>query len=387
MRVMMSLPAPEDVSAAPADAIRTESGLAYRVLQAGSGAERPSANSQVEVHYSGWMTNGKMFDSSVTRGTPAAFPLDRVIAGWTEGLQLMAVGEKTRFWIPGNLGYGEEDTGTGRPFGTLVFDVELLSFKNPPPPPKTPEDLAAPPADAITTESGLVYRVLSAGTGDESPSAHAKVEVHYSGWMVEGGRLFDSSVVRDESISFGLDQVIPGWTEGVQLMKTGEKARFWIPGSLAYGDEPSGGGRPHGTLVFDVELLDFTNPPPPPETPDDLTEPPADAVTTESGLVYRVLTAGTGDESPSAQATVHVHYTGWMASNGELFDSSVVRDEPISFGLNQVIPGWTEGLQLMKTGEKARLWIPGHLAYGETQAQPGMPFGTLVFDVELLSFT
>jgi peptidylprolyl isomerase len=73
-----------------------------------------------------------------------------------------------------------------------------------------------------------------------------------------------------------------------------------------------------------------------------------------------------------------------MVQNGEMFDSSVVRGEPISFGLNQVIPGWTEGLQLMKVGEKARLWIPGNLAYGETASQPGYPYGTLVFDVELL---
>lgn len=383
----MSLKAPEDVNAAPADAIRTASGLSYRVLHAGNGLERPAINANVEVHYSGWMTNGEMFDSSVVRDEPAAFPLDRVIAGWTEGLQLMTVGEKTRFWIPGNLAYGESDSGSGRPYGTLVFDVELLSFKNPPPPPETPDDLAAPPTDAMTTDSGLVYRVLQSGTGDALPLATSKVDVHYSGWMVEGGRMFDSSVVRGESISFGLDEVIPGWTEGLQLMKTGEKARFWIPGHLAYGEEPTGGGRPHGTLVFDVELLSFVNPPPPPETPGDLADPPADAIHTESGLVYRVLQTGTGDESPVASSNVNVHYTGWMVSNGELFDSSVVRGEPISFGLGQVIPGWTEALQLMKTGEKARFWIPGSLAYGETESRPGLPFGTLVFDVELLSFT
>mgnify|MGYP002883086273 CR=1 FL=1 len=373
--------------AAPDDAIRTPSGLAYRVLQPGTSDERPAATAQVEVHYSGWMTNGEMFDSSVLRGAPARFPLDRVIAGWTEGLQLMSVGEKARFWIPGNLGYGDEPSGDGRPHGTLVFDVELLSFKNPPPPPETPEDLTAPPADAVTTDSGLVYRSLQAGDGGASPSASSKVHVHYTGWMAEGGRLFDSSVVRDEPISFGLDQVIPGWTEGLQLMTAGERARLWIPGNLAYGDEPSGGGRPHGTLVFDVELLSFTTPPPPPEAPEDLKSPPADAITTDSGLVYRVLQEGTSDASPVASSSVEVHYTGWMVSNGEMFDSSVVRDETITFALSQVIPGWTEGLQLMKTGEKARFWIPGDLAYGDSPSRPGFPYGTLVFDVELISFT
>ena len=213
------------------------------------------------------------------------------------------------------------------------------------------------------------------------------VEVHYSGWMVEGGQLFDSSIVREEPITFGLDQVIAGWTEGLQLMTVGEKARFWIPGDLAYGNEPTGGGRPHGTLVFDVELLSFKNPPEPPAVPDDLQSPPEDAVKTETGLIYRALKAGNGQGSPTASSTVKVHYSGWMASNGELFDSSVVRGEPISFALNQVIPGWTEGLQLMQTGEKARLWIPGDLAYGDAPSRPGMPYGTLVFDVELLAFS
>ena len=79
------------------------------------------------MHYTGWTTDGKMFDSSVKRGQPARFPLDGVIKGWTEGLQLMVVGEKRRFWIPGNLAYGE-NTGGGRPSGMLVFDVELLGI-------------------------------------------------------------------------------------------------------------------------------------------------------------------------------------------------------------------------------------------------------------------
>jgi peptidylprolyl isomerase len=382
--VFMSLPPPSDVAAAPADSTQTSSGLAYKILQGGSGTEHPASNANVEVHYTGWMTNGQMFDSSVVRGEPASFPLDRVIKGWTEGLQLMKVGDKARFWIPGDLAYGNEQQSE-RPYGMLVFDVELLSFVNPAAPPAVPEDLAGAPADATTTASGLQYRCLQEGSGD-SPSATANVNVHYSGWMVLNGEMFDSSVVRNEPISFGLNQVIPGWSEGLQLMKVGEKARLWIPGNLAYGETPSQPGYPYGTLVFDVELLSFEEPPAPPAVPEDLTNPPADATTTASGLKYRCLQEGSG-ASPGPTANVNVHYSGWMVQNGEMFDSSVVRGEPISFGLNQVIPGWTEGLQLMKVGEKARLWIPGNLAYGETASQPGYPYGTLVFDVELLSFT
>ncbi len=119
-----SIPAPADVAAAPADADKTASGLASKVLTKGAGQAKPTKTSQVRVHYTGWTTDGKMFDSSIVRGRPATFPLNRVIAGWTEGVQLMVKGEKRRFWIPANLAY----EGRPGPQGLLVFDVELLEI-------------------------------------------------------------------------------------------------------------------------------------------------------------------------------------------------------------------------------------------------------------------
>ena len=120
-----SLQAPDDVKAPPANAKKTPSGLAYRVITPGKGTKHPTATSSVTVHYTGWTTDGKMFDSSVQRGEPAKFPLNRVIAGWTEGLQLMVEGEKMRFWIPENLAY----RGQRPPFGVLVFDVDLIKIE------------------------------------------------------------------------------------------------------------------------------------------------------------------------------------------------------------------------------------------------------------------
>ncbi len=114
------IPAPDDVAAAPGDADVTGSGLASKVIQAGTGSAHPTATSNVRVHYTGWLTNGTMFDSSVSRGQPIEFPLDGVIDGWTEGVQLMVVGEKRRFWIPSDLGYGPQ--GFGIP-GGAVFDI------------------------------------------------------------------------------------------------------------------------------------------------------------------------------------------------------------------------------------------------------------------------
>ena len=243
--------APADVKAPPADAEKTPSGLASKVLTPGKGKEKPTAEDTVRVHYTGWTTDGVKFDSSVDRGSPAQFPLKGVIKGWTEGVPLMVEGEKRRFWIPGNLAYGDTPTRPGAPSGMLVFDVELLGIMRAP---KAPEDVAAAPKTAKKTKSGLAYKVLKKGTGKDKPTADSTVTVHYSGWTTDG-KMFDSSVVRGEPAEFPLNGVIKGWTEGVQLMTVGEKTRFWIPGNLAYGDTPSRPGAPAGTLVFDIELL------------------------------------------------------------------------------------------------------------------------------------
>ena len=117
--------APTDVAAPPSDAVTTASGLVSKMLKAGDGKKRPAPESIVSVHYTGWLTNGKGFDSSVARGNPARFPLNRVIPGWTEGVQLMTVGEERRFWIPEKLAYQGRP---GMPPGMLVFDVELLEI-------------------------------------------------------------------------------------------------------------------------------------------------------------------------------------------------------------------------------------------------------------------
>jgi peptidylprolyl isomerase len=235
------IPAPADVAAPPADAARTSSGLAAKVLTHGTGKDHPTKDDVVVVHYTGWKTDGTMFDSSVARGKPSTFGVSRVIAGFSEGLQQMVTGEKRRLWIPEALAY----KGQREPKGMLVFDVELIDVPSQPPP-----DVKAPPADAKKTASGLAYKVLREGIGGRHPRVGGSVTVHYTGWTTDG-KMFDSSVVRGEPSSFMVDQVIPGWTEGVQLMYEGEKARFWVPENLAY----KGKSAPYGMLVFDVELL------------------------------------------------------------------------------------------------------------------------------------
>jgi peptidylprolyl isomerase len=106
----------------------TASGLQYLVLQQGTGTEHPKATDTVTVHYHGTLLNGTVFDSSVDRGEKISFPLNRVIKGWTEGLQHMVVGEKVRFFIPANLAYGNNGAGSIPPGSVLIFDVELFKI-------------------------------------------------------------------------------------------------------------------------------------------------------------------------------------------------------------------------------------------------------------------
>ena len=112
--------------AIPADAQKTPSGIAWKVLQPGTGTTHPAPTSRVLVHYTGWTMDGKEFDSSVRKGKPLEFSVNRFIPGWIEGLQMMVKGEKRKLWIPAKLAY---DGMPGRPQGMLVFEIELLDFK------------------------------------------------------------------------------------------------------------------------------------------------------------------------------------------------------------------------------------------------------------------
>ena len=107
----------------------TASGLQYEVLQSGNGDKHPTEISTVNVHYHGTLTDGTVFDSSVERGEPISFPLNRVIKGWTEGVQLMKKGDKFRFFIPADLAYGNRSAGKIPPGSVLIFDVELLAIE------------------------------------------------------------------------------------------------------------------------------------------------------------------------------------------------------------------------------------------------------------------
>jgi FKBP-type peptidyl-prolyl cis-trans isomerase len=169
-----------------------------------------------------------------------------------------------------------------------------------------------------------------------------------------------------------LGRVIPGWTEGMQLMVVGEKRRFWIPEELAYKGRP---GAPAGMLVFDIELLDFT---PGPKPPPDVAAAPADAEKTKDGLATKVMQKGTGSAHPHPNDSVRVNYSIWQ-QDGKLLDAS--RDKPVVRPVTGQSAGWQEGLQLMVVGEKRTLWVPAALA---APARPGQTASDVTMVVELL---
>jgi len=234
--------------------LTTPSGVKIEITQKGNGL-KASAGDKVTVHYTGKLTNGKKFDSSVDRGQPFAFAVGtgQVIKGWDEAFLMLQVGDKATLTIPAEAGYGSRALDSIPANSTLVFDVELLSVK-----PKIkaqPFDVAG--KDTATLESGLKYIMIKKGAG-KAAAAGSNVSVHYTGYLPDGS-IFDSSVERGEPIEFRLGEgrVIQGWEQGIALLNVGSQCRLIIPYQLGYGER----GYPpvipaKSTLVFDVELMD-----------------------------------------------------------------------------------------------------------------------------------
>ncbi len=246
---------PSDIAAPPADATRTPSGLASKVVTAGNGTVHPKLGDRVSFHYTGWTPDGKMFDGDPRghfRGPPVTVVLsDFLIKGWVEGIQLMVTGETRRFWIPPELAYKDKPD---RPQTMVVYDISLGELKSP----KaiaTPSDLAAPPADAQKTKSGLAFKILTKGTGKDRPSPKQSVKVDVSGWTPDG-KMIDESATWGYPTWVRLDNESEpmGWREGLQLMVVGEKRRFWIPPELAFKGKPD---QPQGMVVYDLELVEI----------------------------------------------------------------------------------------------------------------------------------
>ena len=194
----------------------------------------------------------------------------------------------------------------------------------------------------------------------------------YTAWD-DAGHVIESNEVQAQPASAVPQKQVPGLEEAFTGMRVGERKRYWIPSTLLRAASK-------GNACYEIEILDIQKLPEPPRVPKDVAAPPAGSQQTAAGVFYNVLTTGTGITHPTAADTVKVNYTGWT-TDGKMFDSSVSRGQPAEFPLTAVIAGWTDGVQTMVVGEKARFWIPQELAY---KGAPGKPAGMLVFDIELV---
>lgn len=360
-----ALAAPADVAAPPADAVKTASGLSYKKLTENKEGRSVAANDLVKLHYTGWTTDGAMFDSSVVRNAPAVFTPENLIPGMKEAITLAKVGEKLRVWIPEDLAY---KGAPGAPAGMLVFDFDILDVMTPEMPPKEI------PEDAVKLPSGVAYKITKTTPDAAKVNATDLVTLDFSGWLQEDGKRFHSSLEMGEQLAAPVNTMFPAWKEVLPNTHVGDIVQMWVP--QEQGIDPTG-GELKGTLVFEVVVVNAVAMPQPPS---DVASPGTDTQKTASGISWRITKPGTGTAHPTATSKVRVHYSGWT-TDGVMFDSSVARGEAIEFGLSDVIPGWTEAVQLMVPGEKRIVWIPEELAY---KGRPGAPAGMLVFEIELL---
>ena len=247
--VASSAPAPADVAAPPADATKTPSGVAMKVLRAGHGGDRPKDDDCVKVTFQGWNREGTLLVSSPDEALVQC--MRTIVPGLVTALKAMSVGEERRVWVPAELAFSAHDHDRTSPKVDMTFDLALRELLQAPP---VPKDLKSPPRAATRTPSGLALLVLKKGTGTEHPTDSGRVTLQFTGWKADG-TLFETTRMANHPASYTLAEVIPGWREALLQMVTGEKARVWIPAALAYGDAPRRRGVPAGDLVYELELV------------------------------------------------------------------------------------------------------------------------------------
>lgn len=364
MTLTAGFAATQDIPADVGETQTTESGLKYSVLEAGAGSRKPLPTELVKVHYTGWLTDGTKFDSSRDRGEPAAFRLNEVIPGWTEGVQLMSPGAKYKFTIPSKLGYGERGAGgVIPPNAELIFEVELLELQ-----PTAPKmDLE----NAIPLDNGAKYVVLTPGKGPAI--TEDKVPTINFAWYSGEGQFYDGTWKGGMPLPTQAMPQIKFMPELQDLMKVGGKYAVHAPKGTGYRDQVE---------LWVFELVGLRDKP---KMPKFVLPPETELTTTDSGLKYKILELGdAAAKHPTASDSVEVHYAGWL-TDGTQFDASYPRGETASFPLRGVIGGWTEGLQLVKPGGKLILVIPPELGYGGQDKGNIPPNSTLVFHVELIA--
>jgi peptidylprolyl isomerase len=241
-----------------------------------------------------------------------------------------------------------------------------------------PPDVAAPGKGARKSASGLTSLVLRRGQGRAHPRPNDCVRIHYVGWHRDGQQVANSRRQPEPEVQC-LRRMSAGAAEAVTAMVVGEQRRIWVPARLNTGPGRDDEAPPPVDATYDLELYAIIAAPP---TPRDLAAPPRTATRTPSGVAVQVLARGRGDVHPDPGTQVIVQLSGWKA-DGVLFESTAMSEHPATFVVREMLPGLRDAVQTMTVGQRARVWIPAALGYGD-KPRRGQPGGPLVFDVELL---
>jgi peptidylprolyl isomerase len=226
----------------------TASGLKYWDIKEGDGPS-PAPTSSLTLRQTGWLTTGKVFDSSKDHGGKQTITLNRAIKGWQEGLLSMKQGGVRWLEVPSELGFGSRGWYGVPGDSILFFKIELLKVHAP------PHLAGVEGIEPITSQTGLRYWDIKGGSGP-SPQPWSTIKVHYNGWRNDGS-MFDSTYARNEPLTLAFSDAIPGLREGLRPMRVGGKRWLEVPPHLAFGDagHPQNGIGPGETLYFELELV------------------------------------------------------------------------------------------------------------------------------------
>jgi len=245
-----------------------------------------------------------------------------------------------------------------------------------------PFDLKAPPADATRTASGLIYKKLASNPGGVAPKRNDIVLVNYTGWRQATGETFFTNQGRGQPMPLNLAQSAPGFTEALQLLRTGEKAVLWMPPEIGYKTPPSEGKAE--TLIYLVDVVEVQ---PAPAIPDDVGAPPAGATALKSGTKKEVVRAGTGKDLIRPYDTVAYSFTAW-APDGRMIDNSATRKKATTMQPYRTSVGVAEILTSMTVGERARFWVDAEKLVSDGSKPPGgIEHGTVCYELDVTQVT